>query len=202
MTQDVHFERLKTLVKSLLVNAGSCSWTNQAERIEAIKQILPSVDIDRPLTKGRTLLHLAATKFISINEDIEKKSFIKKIVPLDIEYLITNYHPNPFVKDDKGFTPAMSASQHNSSKKEWRLLLAYEQSYQAQELSKAINAFAILNQLVEYELGEETEISKHHPLSVRACRPLSVQSTAVQQAIQTITKTATRLNGAHQNTHE
>lgn len=202
MAQDGHFEKLKTLVKALLVNAGSCSWNSQAERIEAIKQILPSVDINRPLTKGRTLLHLAATKFVHINDEVQRNCFIKKFVPLDVEYLITNHHPNPFIKDDKGFTPAMSAAQHNSSKKEWRLLLAYEQSYQAQELSTAIQAFAILGQLVEYELPPETDISKNHPLSVRTCRPLPVQSTTVQQAVQTITKTAIRLNGANQNTHE
>ena len=203
MTQSAHFEKLKNCVKELLVNAGSGFHTPQAKRIEEIKHLLQmGVDINSPLTKGRTLLHLAATKFVHINDEVQRNCFIKKFVPLDVEYLITNYHPNPFIKDDKGFTPAMSASQHNSSKKEWRLLLAYEQSFQAQELSKAINAFAILNQLVEYELGEETDISKNHPLSVRACRPLPVQSTTVQQAVQTITKTAIRLNGANQNTHE
>ena len=203
MTQNSHFEKLKSCVKELLENADCGLAVTQIARIEAIKNLLRlGVDVNQPITKGRTLLHLAATKFVHVYEEVRKNTYTKKFVPLDVEYLITNHHPNPFIKDDKGFTPAMSAAQHNSSKKEWRLLLAYEQSFQAQELSKAINAFAILGQLVEYELPPETDISKNHPLSVRACRPLPVQSTTVQQAIQTITKTANRLNGANQNTHE
>ena len=110
-------------------------------------------DVNMQTKSGKTLLHaVLSSKMVAYNnwakkiyENDPKKS--ADFEPLDVKYLTTKFRPNPFVRDDKGMTPSMKALE-KGLKNEFRWLLSYENAYQAEKHSQALEALAILAQLV------------------------------------------------------
>ena len=110
-------------------------------------------DVNIQTKSGKTLLHaVLSSKMIAYNEwakkyyDSDPKKFAD-FEPLDIKYLTTKFRPNPFARDNNGLTPSMKALE-KGLKNEFRWLLSYENAYQSEKQAQALEALALLAQLV------------------------------------------------------
>ena len=108
--------------------------------------------IDAQDKYGNTLLHYIAKFPTRIK--IRKKSMYHKneiITDFDLKTILP-FNPNPFIKNNNGFTPRMEAEENQNSQFA-RQLSAYESSYQADCLASAIEAqSAILqHQVMEHQ---------------------------------------------------
>ena len=101
---------------------------------------------------GNTLLHYIAKFPTRIK--IRKKSMYHKneiITDFDLKTILP-FNPNPFIKNNNGFTPRMDAEENQNSQLA-RQLAAYESSYQAACLASAIEAQATImkSQVMEHQ---------------------------------------------------
>ncbi|MBQ8251154.1 MAG: hypothetical protein IJY92_04495 [Alphaproteobacteria bacterium] len=102
---------------------------------------------------GNTLLHYIA-KFPTRIKIRKKSTYYENqhiITDFDLKAILP-FNPNPFVKNNNGFTPRMEAEENPNSQLA-RQLSAYESSYQADCLASAIEAqSAILqHQVMEHQ---------------------------------------------------
>ena len=110
-------------------------------------------DVNIQTKSGKTLLHaVLSSKMVTYNNWAKKiyENDPKKYAdyePFDIKYLTTKFRPNPFARDNEGLTPSMKALD-KGLKNEFRWLLSYENAYQAEKHSQALEALALLAQLV------------------------------------------------------
>ena len=122
-------------------------------------------DINIQTKSRKTLLHAVLSKgMLQYNKKakelyeanpIENKDF----QPFDIKYLTTKFRPNPFIRDNEGLTPSMKALD-KGLKDEFHWLLAYEHAYQAEKHSQALEALAILAQLVPNNIDDKDPYRK------------------------------------------
>jgi len=108
--------------------------------------------IDAQDKYGNTLLHYMA-KFPTRIKIRTKSMYHKNEIITDFDLkAILPFNPNPFVKNNNGFTPRMEAEE-NPNCQLARQLSAYESSYQADCLASAIEAqSAILqHQVMEHQ---------------------------------------------------
>ena len=108
--------------------------------------------IDAQDKYGNTLLHYIAkfpTRIKIRTESIYHKN--KIITDFDLKAILP-FNPNPFVKNNNGFTPRMEAEENPNSQLA-RQLAAYESSYQADCLASAIEAQAAImkSQVMEHQ---------------------------------------------------
>ena len=102
---------------------------------------------------GNTLLHYIA-KFPTRIKIRKKSTHYENqhvITDFDLKAILP-FNPNPFVKNNNGFTPRMEAEENPNSQLA-RQLSAYESSYQAACLASAIEAQAAImkNQVMEHQ---------------------------------------------------
>lgn len=102
---------------------------------------------------GNTLLHYIA-KFPTRIKIRKKSTYYETqhvITDFDLKTILP-FNPNPFVKNNNGFTPRMEAEETPNSQFA-RQLAAYESSYQAACLASAIEAQAAImkNQVMEHQ---------------------------------------------------
>ncbi len=110
--------------------------------------------IDAQDKYGNTLLHYIA-KFPTRIKIRKKSTYYENqhvITDFDLKAILP-FNPNPFVKNNNGFTPRMEAEENPNSQLA-RQLSAYESSYQADCLASAIEAqSAILqHQVMEHQI--------------------------------------------------
>ena len=102
---------------------------------------------------GNTLLHYIA-KFPTRIKIRKKSTYYETqhvITDFDLKAILP-FNPNPFVKNNNGFTPRMEAEENPNSQFA-RQLAAYESSYQADCLASAIEAQAAImkSQVMEHQ---------------------------------------------------
>lgn len=122
------------------------------------------------------------------------------ILPIQIKGLqlkdVLAYNPNPFIKNNDGFTPRMCAIQykhheitkiayfHPAQTKYYAdMLSAYESTYQAKETAKTLSALFTISSLQKYQsegIGNNFQISSPYPL-----QPAAVND-AKRQAVESI----------------
>ena len=107
---------------------------------------------------GNTLLHYIA-KFPTRIKIRKKSTYYETqhvITDFDLKAILP-FNPNPFVKNNNGFTPRMETEENPNSQLA-RQLSAYESSYQADCLASAIEAqSAILqHQVMEHQTYQPT----------------------------------------------
>ena len=154
----------------------TADFSKVAELLKTHPELVNSQD-----ENGNTLLHLL-------------------ILPIKIEGLQLNdvltYNPNPFIKNNNGFTPRMCAIQYKHHKvthfAHFRpaqaeyytdMLSAYESTYQAKETAKTLSALFTISSLQKYQseaVGNNFQISSPYPL-----QPTAVKD-AKRQAIESI----------------
>ena len=102
--------------------------------IQAIKKLLKEGhDIDAQNEKGDTLLHVALNCFaLRGGNTIQAGLPNERETVLDVLYLTTKHHPNPFIKNNDNLTPSMLAAQTRLTN-EWQILSSYERLYQAEK---------------------------------------------------------------------
>ena len=108
--------------------------------------------IDAQDKYGNTLLHYIA-KFPTRIKIRKKSMYYKNEIITDFDLkAILPFNPNPFVKNNNGFTPRMEAEENPNSQLA-RQLSAYEASYQADCLASAIEAQATImkSQVMEHQ---------------------------------------------------
>lgn len=146
-------------LKSLLEELKNLPYTKCAPFVLEIKKALQEgANIDTQDQEGDTLLHIAGTKnikaynaYINLTLSIDNKK--QELYSLDIPTLVSSYKPNPFIKNNKGFTPSFVAASHNSTA-ECQMLLAYENAIQAEENG---NAFQALNNILQGQQYKKVE---------------------------------------------
>ena len=109
--------------------------------------------VDAQDKDGNTLLHYIA-KFPTRIKIRKKSTYYETqhvITDFDLKAILP-FNPNPFVKNNNGFTPRMEAEETPNSQLA-RQLAAYESSYQAACLASAIEAQASImkNQVMEHQ---------------------------------------------------
>lgn len=104
------------------------------ESIQSVRRLLKEGhDINAQNEKGDTLLHVVLNCFpLRGGNTIQAGLPNERENVLDVLYLTTQYHPNPFIKNNDNMTPSMVAAQLRHTN-EWQLLSSYEQSYQAEK---------------------------------------------------------------------
>lgn len=102
--------------------------------IQAIKKLLnEGHDVDAQNEKGDTLLHVALNCFaLRGGNTIQAGLPNERETVLDVLYLTTKHHPNPFIKNNDNLTPSMLAAQTRLTN-EWQMLSSYERAYQAEK---------------------------------------------------------------------
>jgi hypothetical protein len=151
---------------------------------------------------GNTLLHYIAKFPTRIKIRTKSIYYIGEYILSDFDLkTIMPFNPNPFVKNNNGFTPRMEAEENPNSQFA-RQLAAYESSYQAACLASAIEAQDTImkNQVMEHQTYQP-KTAKGVLLSERTTHsPYYRQPQEVLKARSTIDLVVQKLRGnPHQN---
>ena len=151
---------------------------------------------------GNTLLHYIAKFPTRIKIRTESIYYKGQHILSDFDLkTILPFNPNPFIKNNNGFTPRMDAEE-NPNLQLARQLSAYESSYQAACLASAIEAQATImkNQVMEHQTYQP-KTAKGVLLSERTTHsPYYRQPQEVLKARSTIDLVVQKLRGnPHQN---
>lgn len=166
----------KALAENSRSDIPTADFSKVAELLKTHPELVNSQD-----GNGNTLLHLL-------------------ILPIKIEGLqlqdVLAYNPNPFIKNNNGFTPRMCAIQYkhhevtniahlHPAQTEYYddMLSAYESTYQAKETAKTLSALFTISSLQKYQsegIGNNFQISSPYPL-----QPVAVND-AKRQAVESI----------------
>lgn len=149
------------LLKKGLEEFEEQPYTACANAVVDIKKALQmGADINIKDKDGNTLLHIVAgskkvkTYNAYIHMTLETHDKFREEYSLDLANIISKYKPNPFVKNNQGFTPSFVAAMNNQTK-ESQMLLSYESSCNAHANSEAFKAMGDIIQGQQYKKVEQ-----------------------------------------------
>jgi len=187
-------EQENALLKAALEEFETKPYTECANAIFEIKKALQKgADVNQQDENGNTLLHIVAgsKKIRSYNAYIhmtlEQNPQLKEQYTLDLATVVSNYKPNPFIKNNQGFTASFVAAMNNYTK-ESQMLLAYESACQAQANSAAFKAMSDIIQGQQYkkveqivQMGKESGIiERYHATDHQPQKVISAKQTLEQ----------------------
>ena len=144
----------------------SASFEEICAHVVKVKMFLRNgFDVDYKTSGDKTLLHIVLSKGMmhynkkALEKFNENPTLNVDFAPLDIKYLTTKYRPNPFIRDEQGLTPSMKALD-KGLKNEFHWLISYENAYQSENQAKALQALAILAELVPHNIEDKDPYRK------------------------------------------
>ena len=138
-------EELTALLQKEIKKTYLYPYTKLSPTILNIKQLLiKGADINSLDENSNTLLHHVISSHTIkaynayIKENLHANPLEKTKHLLDLSTLLSNYLPNPFIKNKEGKT-ALDLATDNNLKKEAKTLVAYENAYSAFINEKQVN---------------------------------------------------------------
>ena len=121
-----------------LITTGDKSKILDSKIIPDIKELLhQGADVNTQDHDGNTLLHYIASYNIFSELVREQNQSGNYDNVLDLPTLVSYFKPNPFIKNNFGFTASFLAACNENSK-EHAMLLSYENAYSASKIGLAL----------------------------------------------------------------